>query len=171
VALLHRVWNRGQRIGRRLARATWPGTGLILAGLLSSCSAGEGADSELAPDALLQRELGLVEADRVHTVRITGGDVETAEPALDSVAIGSYVQFVTEDWLVHEVIFEADSLSEDALAFLERTDQMASPPLLRRDSRFGVSFSGAPAGRYRYLMEGNGRPGSGVIVVVDHGSR
>lgn len=125
----------------------------------------------MVPDALLQRELGLVESDRVHTIRISGGDAETADPPLDSVAVGSYVQFVTDDWLVHEVLFEADSLLEDARTFLERTNQMASPPLLQRDSRFVVSFAGAPPGRYRYLIEGNGRPGRGVIIVVDSESR
>ena len=80
---------------------------------------------------------------------------------------GSYVQFVTADWFVHEVLFDRDSLGAEARSFLERTDQMASPPLLKQDSRYVISFEGAPPGRYPYVMEGNGRPGRGLIVVAD----
>ena len=97
---------------------------------------------------------------------VTGGEAERAEPALDSVEVGTYLQFVTSDWFVHEVLFELDSLPADARAFLERTDQTASPPLLHRDARFVVSFADAPPGRYPYRLEGNGSPGSGVLVVV-----
>jgi hypothetical protein len=99
-------------------------------------------------------------------VTVTGGEAELAEPALDSVEVGSWLQFVTTDWLVHEVLFELDSLPPEARAFLERTDQTASPPLLHQDARFVVSFAAAPPGRYPYRLEGNGRPGSGVLVVV-----
>lgn len=119
-----------------------------------------------APDDVLRRQLGLNDSDRVRTVIVTGGEVERAEPALDSVEVGTYLQFVTADWFVHEVLFEMDSLPADAQAFLERTDQTASPPLLHQDARFVVSFAEAPPGRYPYRLEGNGRPARGVLVVV-----
>jgi hypothetical protein len=47
----------------------------------------------------------------------------------------------------------------------ERTDQVASPPLLRLDSRYVVDFEGGPPGRYPYLLEGSGAAGRGVVVV------
>ena len=124
-------------------------------------------DPEHLPDAVLRRELGLTENDRVHSIRIAGGNAEVAEPDLDSVPIGAFVEFVTTDWLVHEVIFQGDSMAADARGFLERTEQVASPPMLQRDSRFVVSFDGAPPGRYPFVMEGNGRPGHGVLIVFD----
>ena len=121
----------------------------------------------LAPDDVLRRELGLTEEDRVYTVTITGGEIEVADPSIDSVPAGSYVQFVTTDWFVHEILFDGDGLGADARAFLERTDQMASPPLLQQNSRYVVSFEGAPPGRYSYTVEGNARPGHGLIVIAD----
>ena len=125
----------------------------------------ERPDPSLQPDELLQAELGLTAEDRVHRIRLEGGEVESVEPFLVSVEQGAYVEFRTADWLIHEVIFEADSLTAEQRAFLEDTDQVASPPLVDRDSRYVLSFEGAPLGRYPYVLEGNGRPGRGVIVV------
>jgi plastocyanin len=123
------------------------------------------ADPELRPDEFLQAELGLTDRDVVHRVVITGGDRESADPAEVHIEEGAYVQFATADWLVHEVIFELDSLALEARGFLQRTDQAASPPLLRLDSRFVLDFTDAPAGRYPYLVEGSSRSGRGVVIV------
>jgi plastocyanin len=125
----------------------------------------EQPDPSLQPDETLRAELGLTERDRVHRVTLTGGEAERADPAAVSVEIGALVEFVTTDWLVHEVIFEADSVGATAWAYLERTDQTASPPLINRASRYVLSFEGAPPGRYPFLLEGNGAPGRGVIIV------
>ena len=124
-------------------------------------------DPTLQPDTVLQNELGLTLDDRVYRVSVTGGEVERSDPAALSIESGSYVQFVTTDWLVHEVRFETDSLGAAQRAFLERTDQVASPPLIERDSRYVLSFVEAPPGRYGYRLEGNGQAGRGVIVVVE----
>jgi plastocyanin len=126
---------------------------------------------DLVPDELLQAELGLTVDDRVHTVALAGGSAEQIEPASVTITPGAFVQFVSTDWFVHEVRFEADSLDAGARAFMEGSDQMASPPLIHRDSRFVVSFDGAPAGRYPFLVEGNGRPGRGVVVLMYAGRR
>lgn len=142
---------------------------LLLCGGLAAC--GSSPDPEHMPDGVLRRELGLTDADRVHTVVVTGGVGESADPATESVPPGAWVQFVSGDWLVHELRFEVDSMSAGARAFLERTDQLASPPLLQRDARFVVSFREAPPGRYPYLLEGNGLPGRGAVVVTDPGAR
>jgi plastocyanin len=123
-------------------------------------------DPTLQPDSLLQAELGLTLEDRVFRVAVTGGQGERAEPAALSIEPGAYVEFVTTDWLVHEIIFDTDSLGVAQRAFLESTDQVASPPLIERASRYVLSFVGAPPGRYTYRLEGNTRPGRGVIVVA-----
>lgn len=128
-------------------------------------------DPEHRPDALLRAQLGLTDDDRVHVVTLTGGNREHAYPDSMIVPTGAYVQFVTADWRIHEVAFEVDALSPAAWRFLERTDQVASPPLIDRDSRFVVSFEGAPAGRYPYVLEGNAGPGRGVVMVTDEQGR
>lgn len=125
----------------------------------------EEPDPELVPDEILQSELGLTPDDRVHTIRISTGLAEAADPSSVSVRPGDYVQFVSSDFFVHEVAFRLDSLGARARAFLERTGQSASPPLLERDARFVVSFVAAPPGRYPYALSGNREPGAGEIVV------
>jgi len=123
------------------------------------------ANPELQPDELLRSELGLTDRDEVHRVVITGGDVELAAPQATTIPPGAYLEFVTGDWFVHEITFELDSMHPLARAFLESTDQVASPPLLRLDSRYVVDFEGGPPGRYPYLLEGSGAVGRGVVVV------
>lgn len=124
-------------------------------------------DPELVPDSILQAELGLDDRDRVFGIVLLGGEREQADPAEVVIEGDAFVEFVTGDWLVHEVRFEVDSLAPEARAFLEDSDQVDSPPLLRQDSRFVVDFTGAPRGRYPYRLEGNGAPGRGVVVLVD----
>ncbi len=133
--------------------------------LAAASGACEPRDPELVPDEVLQSQLGLTPDDRVHTVRISTGEAERADPAFLSVRPGDYVQFISADRLVHEVAFRLDSLKAPARAFLARTGQGASPPLLELDARFVVSFDGAPPGRYPYALEGNRGPGEGAIVV------
>jgi plastocyanin len=135
--------------------------------LLVGCRAAPELDTSLGPDSVLMAELGLTSADRVHRVRLSGGEIERADPAETEVAPGAYVEFITTDWLIHEVVFEADSMSAEQWAFLERTDQVASPPLIDLGSRYVLTFAAAPPGRYPFTLEGNGRPGRGAIVVAE----
>ena len=134
---------------------------VLLATWLTSCS----GDPGFHPDDVLRLELGLGDRDQVHRIVIRGGDGEHADPSETVVTSGSYVEFVTGDWLVHEIVFELDSLGIAARNFLERTDQVASPPLITQDSRYVVHFSDGPPGRYPFLLEGSGAPGRGVVVV------
>ena len=129
---------------------------------------GRRPDPELVPAEILQAELGLRTRDRVHSVAVEGGSVERATPAEITVRVGDIVEFVTGDWLAHQVVFDLDAMSEAQRDFLTRTDQADSPPLLRLESRFVVHFRDAPTGRYPYRLEGNTSPGSGVVVVVDN---
>jgi len=119
------------------------------------------------PDEYLQTELGLTSRDRVHTIVLTGGAREYGDPALLSVLPGDFVQFVSGDWLIHEIGFQVDSLTPSSRDFLARTSQTASPPLLQKGSRFVLSFLDAPPGRYSYVLEGNAASGQGIIVVLD----
>lgn len=123
-------------------------------------------DPALLPDSVLRAELGLGDADRVHRIRLRGGEREEISPPSVEVEEGDWVEFVTVDWRVHQVRFEPDSLSGEARAFLEATDQLDSPPLVDRDARFVLSFSGAPEGRYPFVSEGNGAAAGGVVVVL-----
>jgi plastocyanin len=143
---------------------------MLASALLALHACRQPPEARLQPDPLLQVELGLTATDRVQSVRITGGEVERAEPHLIAVEAGAYVQFISTDWLIHEVIFEVDSLSVEQREFLERTHQLASPPLIERDSRYVLAFEGAPPGRYPYRLEGNGRSGGGEIVVAVPGA-
>lgn len=149
-------WKRPRRTGPFLFLGLLPGL------IISGC---EPADPELIPDEYLQSELGLTPKDRIHSVSISGGTAERAEPGAVSVRVGDYLQFVSADWRVHEVMFELDSLRPAARRFLEGTGQVASPPLLQQGSRFVLSFSDAPPGRYPFSLAGNSSGGRGVVIV------
>ena len=144
----------------------------VVAGLICATLSGcDLPDPSLQPDETLRAELGLTSTDQVHRVTLTGGPVERAEPAAVSIEPGAHVEFVTADWLIHEVIFEVDSIGRAGQDFLRSTDQMASPPLIDRDTRYVLTFEAAPPGRYPYRLEGNGESGSGVIIVRDPEAR
>ncbi|MGE0160421.1 MAG: hypothetical protein AB7T31_13505 [Gemmatimonadales bacterium] len=123
-------------------------------------------DLTLQPDSVLQATLGLTSQDRVYRVSVTGGEVERADPAALSIESGVYVEFFSTDWLVHEILFDTTGLTPAQRGFLERTDQMQSPPLIDRGSRYVLSFLDAPPGRYAYRLEGNGSASRGAIVVL-----
>jgi len=149
----------------RLSRSAFQGWLVVVLIVGAACR----PDPEFRPDETLQAELGLTARDEVHTVTVTGGEVEYPEPSVTTIPSGAFVQFVTADWLVHEVIFEADSLRPEALNFMTLNDQMVSPPLMHQDSRFVVSFVDAPAGRYPFRLEGNGASAHGAVIVSDPG--
>jgi hypothetical protein len=138
---------------------------LLGACLLLSTACRSEPDPTFQPDSVLQAALGLTSRDRVYRVNVSGGEVERAEPAALSIAAGSYVEFVSADWLVHEILFDTASLSTEQRSFLEETDQLHSPPLIDRGSRYVLSFVNAPPGRYAFRLEGNGRASMGAIVV------
>lgn len=137
---------------------------LIFAVALPGCRE-QARESDLPPDRRLQSELGLEPHERVHQVVVWGGADARTEPAELTLAPGEYVQFVTGDSWIHEIRFDADAMSAEAAAFMAGFDQLASPPLVSRGSRFVLSFVGAPPGRYPYRVEGSGPWSDGVLVV------
>lgn len=146
--------------------AVWPTSflGLSVAVVLNT-ACGPGVPPGLQPDETLRAELGLTDDDEVHRVSLYGGDREGMSPSELVLDRRSWVEFVSTDWRVHEVRFEVDSLTPEAVEFLQATDQVASPLMVEMDARFVVSFHEAPVGRYPYVVEGNGLPGRGVVVV------
>lgn len=147
------------------------GKRFVTAALALTCvlapAACERIDPELQPDPLLRDSLGLGGGDRVHTVRISAETSrERAQPETVRVLPGDFVQFVTGDHRPHTVSFLVDSLADTAAAFLRRTGQEGSPPLVDAESRFVVTFRGAPEGRYPFVVEGTGEHARGAVVVA-----
>lgn len=139
---------------------------VIVALLLLSGMGCEPVDPILRPDAQLISELGLSERDRVHTVSLTAEAEERADPDSIIVRSGDYLQFVSSDWLIHEVRFDSAEMSDRTRSFMIVTDQMRSPPLLQLGARYVLSFADAPEGAYPFRLEGNRGPGRGVIMVA-----
>lgn len=141
-------------------------TVLILLLVFASC--GRDVDPEHRPDQLLRDSLGLTDADRVYRVRLGALDNrEQVEPAEVRIRSGSWVEFVTTDGRIHTVTFELDSLSSPAADVLRGSGQDRSPPLLEESSRFLVHFREAPAGRYPFVVDGNGSPVRGTVIVEE----
>ncbi len=137
--------------------------GLVALG--TACDRLGRSDPSLRPDSVLRAELHLTNADRVYRITILGGARESLSSHSVEVPTGGWLEFVSGDWRVHTVRFEADSLSGPSLAFLRDTDQMESAPLVDRGARYVVSFVGAPEARYPFVVEGNGEAVRGVVVV------
>ena len=134
--------------------------------LLSLPTACERPDPRLRPEQVLRDSLQLGDDDRVHRVQLLSQDNrEAPEPAAVSVRPGDYVEFVTGDHRVHAIAFVLDSAAPAGAAFLRRTAQEGSPPLVVPEARFVVTFADAPPGRYPYLVIGNGAEGRGQVVV------
>lgn len=133
--------------------------------LILTTGCGRSVPPKNRPDDVLRQQLGLADTDEVHRVTLTGGKRELLDPMQTILPQGAWVEFVTGDGRIHEVGFVADSLSPEARAFLQRTDQMDSPPLVNKGQRFVISFRDAPPGRYPFRVRGNERPGYGVVVV------
>lgn len=118
------------------------------------------------PDSLLRDSLGLTMEDHVHRVVLssTNGS-ERVEPREVTVEPGHYVEFFTQDGRVRTVSFVLDSLDTAQSTFLTSTAQDRSPPLVELETRFVVSFREAPPGRYPFVVEGNERAITGVVIV------
>jgi len=170
VAVLH-LLRHGAAVlkGRTRIRDRVPRAGLAYC--LLALAACQPAESDLPPDRRLQSQLGLDPRDRVHEVIVSASATGVPEPRETVVLAGDYLQFVTADSWVHELIFESDSLTAEALAFMTDLDQMASPPMVSRGSRFVVSFVAAPEGRYPFRVEGSHPAAHGAIVVATPADR
>jgi plastocyanin len=132
---------------------------------LAACRPGE-KKNDNPPDKLLQDSLGLTADSHVHRVALrTDSGAETVAPAQVVIEPGALVEFYTRDRRVRTVSFQLDGLTPEQASFLRASGQDRSPPLVELDSRFVVSFKDAPAGVYRYTVEGTGSPAFGSVQV------
>ena len=170
MAILHRVRDggRGRRLIDRPGRGRWErvAVALLLGGILCAC---QRPDPELQPEAVLRDSLGLGDDDRVHRIHLgSAANRETILPATVEVRVGDYIQFTTTDRRVHAVSFVLDSVPPGDADFLRGSGQVASPPLVELQSHFVVTFAGAPAGWYPFVVVGNGMEARGAVVVEIH---
>ena len=139
-----------------------------MAGSLSACDAPRIQDGANPPDSVLTAALGLPQTARVHRIVLTGrGADERVVPVRTPVLEGDYVEFYVADGRVHVVSFLLDSIDESGRTFLERTTQLASPPLLERGARFVLTFADAPDGAYLFRSTAHGDTVVGSIIVGD----
>lgn len=144
------------------------GLATLLLVVLVACDPGGRQESTSSASAARAPELGLAEDAELHRVTLGGrGAEEHAVPSRLDVRPGDAVEFHTVDHRVHTVEFPVDSLSAEHRAFLEESRQRASPPLVRRGTRFLVLWEGAPPGRYPFVSRGHGGAAWGVIRVLD----
>ncbi|HEX7119218.1 MAG TPA: hypothetical protein VF212_10545 [Longimicrobiales bacterium] len=109
-------------------------------------------------------EAGVTVADVV----LRSGGADAVHPDTIRIRVGDVVQFTAADARSHAVEFDRERLTPDAAAFLERTTQLRSPPLLTRGARWIVSFDGAPPGAYPFTDIATG---AGGLVTVARAPR
>lgn len=81
------------------------------------------------------------------------------EPASESGRVGDVIRFTAKDGHSHALLFDAAQIPSAAVAFLERTRQLRSPPLLHKGASWVISFEGAPAGEYHFTCATHGGGG------------
>ncbi len=131
---------------------------LARCGVEAETQAGEAASATV-------REPPLPGVEIVQIIQLGGGrDQEHVIPLASEISAG-WVEFITLDRRVHTLSFIVDSLAAEAYDYLRTTDQVHSPPLLERGTRFLVDLSGAPEGRYVFSSRSHGEPVYGSITV------
>ncbi len=134
----------------------------VLLPLFGGCA----PEPEPPSDPELREALALDDATPIHRIDLSGRGAENRIlPPRTEIRQGDVVQFVVLDRRVHHVRFLTDSLSAPAVRFLERTRQLASPPLANRGDRYVLSFADAPPGTYPFVVEGHGEATPGWIHV------
>jgi plastocyanin len=133
---------------------------VIVAAACEAPAIGNAAEELELDSGTIRLDPGVTVAD----VLLRSTDPNAIEPDTVRIRTGDVVRFTAGDARVHAVAFERDRLAPAAVAFLERTGQLRSPPLLSTGARWIVSFEGAPPGTYPFVDTSRGA--GGVIVVV-----
>lgn len=138
---------------------------LLLAAAAAACEApalgGRGEVIELDSDTV-RLAPGVAVAD----VLLRAGARATVEPDTVRIRVGDVVRFTAADSRMHAIAFERTRIAPAGVAFLERTGQLRSPPLLTDGASWVVSFAGAPPGAYPFTDTSWGAPGA-VLVAAD----
>jgi plastocyanin len=123
---------------------------LVLLALGAAACRSKGAEPqaravlELASDTIqLERGVSLVDV----LVRSNA----PLHPDTARVRQGDVVRFITGDARPHAIAFEADRLTPESVAFLERTDQLRGPPLIAEGASWVISLADAPPGIYSFV--------------------
>lgn len=164
--VLHRLRGRGGEGLKRTRGSSGLTAVSLLSVVLASCGKGEVPPPQNPPDALLRDSLQLGDDDRVFRISLSSENGDNrADPTTIQVPMGAWVEFVSVDGWPRTVAFVLDSLSSPAAELLRSSGQDASPPLLDAGDRFVVTFTGAPAGRYPFRIEGSAGPVEGAVVI------
>lgn len=145
----------------------WRSGAFALVVLLTSASC-EGIGSDRPTLQLDGEEVRLGEGVALHEVRlgaVRGG--AALEPDTVRARVGDVVRFVAADSRTYAVAFDAAALDGGARAFLERSGQLRSPPLVESGASWIVSLEGAPPGAYAFELPGGERG----LLLVQAGSR
>lgn len=157
-----------------MARATWTiasgrsriGRPVVVWALLLAVSAAACEEPPLGDRGeVIELDSGSVRLEpgvAVADVRLGGEGVLTPDTA--RIRVGDVIRFTAADSRAHTVAFERDRLPPAAVAFLDSTVQLRSPPLLTTGSQWIVSFEGAPAGVYPFVDIATGA--RGVVTVA-----
>jgi len=157
--------NAGAALHAR-GRLSTPGSPRLLFLLLGLVGCADPPPPPVDLDASLRAELGISAGVPIHRFTLGGrGADDRVVPSLVEAAPGDVIHFLSADRRVQTVTFGGEGLGAEAEAFLRRTGQLASPPLVDAGSRFVLSLEGAPLGRYPFRVEGHGDPVGGVVVV------
>ena len=85
----------------------------------------------------------------LHDVEVRTGDQHRDfDPRTVAASPGDYLRFTMADSRTHAIVFEPQSA--DARAFLERTGQLRSPPLITKGSSWVIALKDAPPGQYAF---------------------
>lgn len=118
---------------------------------------------ELAGDTI---ELGRGAALADILVRSAATTTAVFEPDTITIRQGDVVRFIAADRHPHAISFDPARLAPATEAFLRRTDQLRSPPLIAEGASWIVSFQDAPPGVYPFVDLSQDRHGA-IVVIID----
>ena len=134
---------------------------LVLAG--AACG-GDPPPPPFDMDAGLREELGIPVDIPIHRITLGGrGSRDRVIPLRTEARPGDVLHVLSADRRIQTFRFVSDGAPAGAMAFLERTGQVGSPPLADVGNAWIVSLEGAPEGEYPFVVEGHGEPVQGVV--------
>jgi plastocyanin len=83
-------------------------------------------------------------------VRVRRSGTGDFDPPRVQAAPGDYIRFEAADGGGHAIVFAGDLLSAAGREFMERTDQLRSPPLIREGASWILTLADAPPGTYPF---------------------
>jgi plastocyanin len=120
--------------------------------VVASCDRVPGSGTDAGPRVieLAHDTIRLEASERLVDVQVRREATGDFEPARVHAHAGDYVRFTAKDHAGHAIVFVAEELSVEARAFLERTGQLNSPPLIPVGASWVITLEAAPAGDYPF---------------------